>query len=180
MLALGERFAWEERQRVAIGVGLVYFVIYLVSSLASRASGGFAGRFGGEAAAARLLWRLDLLVFVVMGAGILAGVSPLSIAAFVLLAVFHNFWRPILIGRIASHADSAQTATVLSIDSQANSLFVAVIAPLLGWSVDLVTSHNQDLRFLPIAALGMVVSALMVLSGRRGQRQQVAERTPSR
>ena len=166
VLALGERFALSQSQRVAIGVGLVYFTLHLLSSVASRSSGGFADRFGGEERSARWLWLMNLLVFAVMAGGILLGLSPLAIVAFVLLAVFQNFWRPILIGRVASHADSAQTATVLSIESQAKSLFVAMVAPLLGWSVDLVTSYDPDLRFLPIAALGILIAASMLLTGR--------------
>jgi hypothetical protein len=55
---------------------------------------------------------------------------------------------------------------VLSIESQAKSLFVAVVAPLLGWSVDLVTSYDASLRFLPIAALGLAVSTWILLTGR--------------
>ena len=166
MLALGERFALAESQRVAIGVGVVYFTLHLLSSVASRSSGGFADRFGGEDRSARWLWLMNLLVFAMMAGGILLGLSGLAIVAFVLLAVFQNFWRPILIGRVASHADSAQTATVLSIESQAKSLFVAMVAPLLGWSVDLVTSYDPDLRFLPIAALGILIAASMLLTGR--------------
>ena len=100
-----------------------------------------------------------------MAGGILAGLFVPTMVAFVLLALFQNVWRPILVGRVASHADSAQTATVLSIESQSRSLFVAVIAPLLGWSVDLITSYDQGLRFLPIAALGLFVSAVMLLTG---------------
>jgi len=168
MLALGERLALAERQRVAIGVGVVYLALHLLGSFASRGAGGFAKTFGGEDRSARLLWWMDLVVFAVMAGGILAGFSPLTIVAFVLLAVFQNFWRPILIGRVASYADSARTATVLSIESQAKSLFVAIVAPLLGWSVDLVTSHDEHFRFLSIAALGIVVSASMLLTGRRG------------
>ena len=97
----------------------------------------------------------------------LTGLAPLVIVAFVLLAVFQNFWRPILIGRVASHADSTQTATVLSIESQANSLFVAVVAPLLGWSIDLLASSGRELSFLPVAALGLTVSTLMLVTGRQ-------------
>ena len=163
MLALGQHLDWAQRQRVAIGVGAVYFVLYLLSSFAARGAGGFARRFGGEDRAARLLWMTDLLIFAMMAAAILGRFSPLVIVAFVLLAVFQNFWRPILVSRVASHSDSAQTATVLSIESQAKSLFVVVIAPVLGWSVDLIATHNQDLRFLPIAGLGLFISAAMLL-----------------
>ena len=166
MLVLGDRLNLGQGQRVAIGVGAVYFALHLLGSLASRGAGGFARKFGGEDRSARWLWMLNLAVFALMAGGILAGLPPLTIAAFVLLAVFQNFWRPILVGRVASHADSAQTATVLSIESQAKSIFIAVIAPLLGWTVDLVTVYHHDLRFLPIAALGIVISASMLLTGR--------------
>jgi hypothetical protein len=121
-----------------------------------------------------MLWVIDLLIFVVMAAGVLGVSPPLVIAAFASLAVFQNFWRPILVSRVASHADSAHTATVLSIESQAKALFVAVIAPILGWTVDFVTTHDQDLRLLPIAALGILISATMLLRGRRGRQQEAA------
>jgi len=174
MLALGERLSLADGQRVAIGVGAVYFTLHLLSSFASRGAGSFANTFGGEDRSARLLWVMDLVVFAMLAGGILARFTPLTITAFILLAVFQNFWRPILVSRVASHADSAQTATVLSIESQAKSLFIAIIAPLLGWSVDLVAQHDQDLRFLPIAALGLFVSALILLTGRRGQDARLA------
>ena len=167
MLALGERFGLEERQRVALGIGLMYFVLHLLSSFASRGANSFVERFGGEVRSARLLWLLELLVFAAMAAGILAGQVFMTVIAFLLLALFQNFWRPIFVSRIASHAGSTETATVLSIDSQAKSLFIAIVAPLLGWSVDLVTSSHPDLRFLPVAALGLVVSCAMLLTGRR-------------
>jgi hypothetical protein len=167
MLALGQRFDFAERQRVAIGVGAVYFVLHLLSSFASRGAGGFARRFGGEERAARLLWVTDLMIFLMMAGAIFVGLSPLVIMAFVLLAVFQNFWRPILVSRVASHAESAQTATVLSIESQVRSLFVAVVAPLLGWSIDLMTAGYPDLRFLPIAMLGLFISIVRLASSRR-------------
>lgn len=156
-----------EHGQVAIGIGAVYFVLHLLSSFASRGAGRFAKAAGGEQRSARLLWWLDLAVFALMAAGLLAGLWPLVIAAFVLLAVLQNLWRPILIGRVASQADSAQTATVLSIESQAKSLFIAVVAPLLGWSIDLIALQSPQLSFLPVAALGIGVSALMLLTGRR-------------
>jgi MFS-type transporter involved in bile tolerance (Atg22 family) len=61
-------------------------------------------------------------------------------------------------------------ATVLSIQSQANSLFVALVAPLLGWSVDLIAARHPDLRFLPVAVLGIAVSATMLSTSRRSPR----------
>ncbi len=163
--------ALAERQRLALLVGLVYFVLYLLGGAASRGAGRFADNRGGDEAAGRRLWQLNLAAFVVLAAGVLSGMFWTAIVAFVLLAVFQNLWRPILISRVAEEADAKQTATVLSIESQAKSLFVAIVAPLLGWSVDLVARHaaaplEGTERFLPIAVLGIVVSGLMVIAGR--------------
>jgi len=166
-LALPAALALAERQRVAIAVGTVYFLLYLLGSFASRGAGSFARAAGGDHRSARLLWLMNLAVFALMAGGILAGFAPVTIAAFVLLAVLQNLWRPILVGRVASLAEGEQTATVLSIESQAKSLFVAAVAPLLGWSVDLIAARDHNLSFLPIAAMGIAVSALILLSGRR-------------
>jgi MFS family permease len=174
-LTLGEQFDLDQQQRVALAVGMVYFVSHMLSSFAARGAGGFAKRFGGEDRAARLLWAIDLVIFAAMAAGILAGASSIVIVAFVLLAIFQNFWRPILVSRVASHADSAQTATVLSVESQAKNLFIAVIAPLLGWAIDWIAIRDESLRFLPIAGLGLVVSAAALASGRA----RASRRAPS-
>ena len=166
-LSLPIMLAVADYKRVAVLVGAVYFLLHLLGSFASRGAGRFAELCGGQQRSARVLWTTELLVFLLMAVGILVGLSPVVIVAFVLLAIFQNFWRPILISRVASHADPAQTATILSIESQAKSLFVAVVAPLIGWSVDQIAMHNQDLRFLPIAAVGVAVSALMLFTGSR-------------
>ncbi len=166
MLALGERFSWADSQRVAIGVGAVYFTLYLFSSVASRGAGRFAAMLGGDERTARVLWTMTFLVFVLMAGGIFVGLAAATVVTFVLLAIFFNLWRPVLVSRVASQADSHQTATILSIDSQAKSLFLAIVAPLLGWSVDWAASCDSQFRFLPVAVLGILVSGLMVLTGR--------------
>ncbi len=169
MLALGNRYGLAERQRIAVGVGVVYFVLYLLSSVASRRAGRFAAWLGGDERTARVLWLTTLATFLLMAGGIFFQLGAMIVATFVLLALFFNLWRPVLVSRVASHADPKQTATILSIDSQASSLFLAIVAPLLGWTVDWTTSLGEEFRFLPIAILGITISGLMVLNGRRTQ-----------
>ena len=170
-LSLPVMLALAESRRVALLVGLVYFALYLLGGAASRAAGRFAGRCGGDDAAGRRLWQLNLAAFVVMAAGVLTGMAWSAVFAFVLLAVFENLWRPILVSRAAEEADPKYTATVLSIESQAKSLFVAIAAPVLGWSIDLVATHapappNGTERFLPIAILGIAVCVAMLVAER--------------
>ncbi len=163
-LALPVLLHFSGQQRTALLVGAVYFLLHVLSSIASRNADVLVKKTGNESRAAHRLWIFDLLVFIMLFAGILAGYSWVVIGAFILLAVLQNFWRPILISRFATLSDPAQTATVLSIESQSKSLFVAVFAPLLGWAIDAVTRVNTGWQFLPIAVLGIVISVIMLVT----------------
>ena len=153
----------EPAQRTAVLVGVVYAIFHLLGSLASRKAGGFAEQMGSETAAARRLWIAFMVLFAAIGAGLVSGVMWLAVAAFICLNAVQNLWRPILISRCASHCDSSQSATVLSIESQAKSLFVALFAPAIGWGVDALSTTAPDWRFLPIAAMGVVIAMIALL-----------------
>jgi len=157
----------EDRQQTAVLVAVVYGALYLLSSFASRHAHLVAERFRSPKHATRFLWILTCLCFVLLATGIISGVTTIAVIAFIGLAVFQNFWRPVLVGRCASLSRSDATATVLSIDSQARALFTAVLAPLVGWMVDLTAMVNSDLRFLPVAVIGIFVCIVMLCFGRR-------------
>ena len=53
----------------------------------------------------RWLWRINLATFVLLGVGVLAGFEAIAIVAFVVMAVLQNFWRPVIVSRVARHAD---------------------------------------------------------------------------
>ena len=158
---------WTDPQRAAILVGAVYVVMELLGSFASRHADTLAKAAGGEARGARRLWAIDMAVFAALAAGIVAHVPGLAIAAFVALAIVQNFWRPILISRVAQCAEPARMATVLSMESQCKTLFTAAAAPLLGLAVDVMPGQ---FKFLPIAAMGILIAGGMLLTGRRSSR----------
>lgn len=125
-----------EKKRAAILVGAVFFVLYLVSSYASRISHTVCDRAGGERAASRWLWTMQLLLFAAMIPTFVYHVYWAAIGAFVVVAVLQNTWRPILMSRIDDCTDSRVGATVLSLDSQLEAVFVMIGAPLIGLLVD--------------------------------------------
>ena len=157
--------AWlgDGAQRTAVLVGAVYFVLYVLGSVASRRSHVLADRAGSERRAAVWLWVVTAAAYAAVAAGVALALPVLAIAAFVALAVFQNLWRPILITRFTAHASPSQTATVLSIESQAKSLAAAVLAPLLGLAVD---AMGGDLKLLPVGLAG-AAAALLILATRR-------------
>ena len=151
VLAVPFLLAWESEAREALLVGLVYFVLYIFSSVASRRSQVFADRFGGYERASNVLWIADGVVFVAAAALLIAGRDMTAIAALAFVVIVQNTWRPIVMSRIDEVTDAAVGATVLSIDSQAGSLYMFFLAPLVGLAAD-------HWGLWPIAVFGAVFS----------------------
>lgn len=147
-----------EVQRAALLIGPAYFLLHLLSSLASRHAHRFSAAAGGEDQAAARLWLLATVVFtVILGAGY-ARLNALLIASFMALNVMQNLWRPLLISRIDRHADPAGGATLLSIESQSRRFATMLFAPLAGWAVDQATRLELGGELWPIGALGLLIS----------------------
>ena len=163
--ALGLPFfpALTAQRRTAVLAALVYALLYLLSSAGARRAHRFAEGSGGAGPAARRLWVINALLF--LGAGALIGVGW-TLAATALLAlvvVMQNLWRPIMLTRIDEVSDGDSGAMVLSIDSQAGSLYVLIFAPLLGLAVD---SYGLGAA----AVFGAVSAGGFALAGLRGGR----------
>lgn len=87
----------------------------------------------------------------------------------VLLHLMQNVWRPALISRIDQQGDEKQGATLMSVQSQAQSVAVMMLAPLLGISIDLNRAgagpgldSGQGNEFWPIAACGLLLTLIFV------------------
>lgn len=154
----------ERTRQVAILTGCVYFILYILSGLAATQAGRFRDKTGGDESSATRLWRLDLVVFIVIGIGMSSGATWIVVVAFMGLAILQNLWRPLLVSRCATHCRENRMATLLSIESQAKSLFTCLFAPLVGWGVDSLTARNGEIRFLPVSLLGIFVSLVIIVS----------------
>lgn len=170
-LALPLLVAHEDAARSAVLVGAVYVALFVLSAVASRHAHrvvewtGATGREGLEAAA-RIVRVAVVLVLATMLAGLALRWSAVAIGAFVALALLHNVFRPVLVGRFDEHAPAELGATVLSVESQATSLGAVVLAPLLGLAVDLASRDASEVVLWPVAAAGLGVSLLVAAAVR--------------
>lgn len=144
-------------------VGGVYFVLFLLAGFASRSAAGFARRSGGDAQGSTRLWILLGLVFLVLFLASKFNLTTMVLIGFVALHVLQNLWRPILTSRIYGEAESAQGATILSIESQGHRIGTVMMAPLFGWMVD-----AADRSFWPVGVFGASL-VVLVLLWRRGR-----------
>ena len=147
-----------ETKRSAILIGLVYFILYLFSMLASRYSHRFSARMGGEHQAANASWKICLLLFIILIPGLYFQWNALAIFLLVGLEILQNIWRPVQVTRFDTYSDTGKGATILSIDSQAKSIFTMLAAPLLGFAVDHIGFWIIGVPGVSIAAAALLTS----------------------
>lgn len=144
-LVLPVLLALSGERRLAILAGVLYCMLYLLSALASRRAHRVEARWGGPGPTAQGLWLSILFAYGVLAlalggidldAPVLGWHQAAAIAVFVALAVLQNLWKPLFLARIDRVSDADMGATVLSVDGQMKTVFVAVAAPLLGLLVD--------------------------------------------
>lgn len=161
-IALPLLLVLDESKRTALLVAGVYFVLYLLSSFASRNSHQVSNWRGGDEGAARFMWWIDLALFALLIPALWFNWHPAIIVLFVGLAILQNFWRPGLISRFNEQSTPEMSATILSIEAQSKSLATIILAPLLGLLVDSVGN------FSPVGIVGTCI-AVAILVAYRGE-----------
>lgn len=159
-----------EPQKTALLVGPVYMVLHILSAGASRNAHRLVARAGSEERTARQIWLAVCVLFAALVPALYFSLYPVIICGFIVLHVLQDLWRPVLISRFDSEGDEFEGATLLSLENQAKSLGTMALAPLLGFSVDLVEKHGIRGSFWPVAAVGLVIALGFRLSARNAKR----------
>ena len=106
-------------------------------------------------------------MFLAIAIGAYREMISIVIGAFVLVHVLQNLWRPVLVSRLALSSNESQRATTLSIESMARRVVMMIVAPLLGWAVDAVTTHDVGGMFWPVGAVGAIIFLFFAITYRR-------------
>ena len=129
-------FVWEEKQRTAIIIGVIYFFIYLMTSFSSRKSGSFSARYK------YIFIPLNITLLIGFVFGLLSGILfesqliIIAVIAYIIIYLVENLRKPIGISYITENIDNRILATVLSAESQAHALIAAILAPVIGVLAD--------------------------------------------
>ncbi len=151
----------EATGRSAVCIAVVYFFMELMSAYASRKSGTLVDYYG-EGMAAKLIWSAECLFFSLAVVGVFTGMTWLTLLVLVAILIKQNLWKPILVCRCSEVCEDKHMATVLSIQSQAKSVLLAIVAPLLGWAVD--SFHGEGAyALLPIWCFGLLLAGGIML-----------------
>jgi len=159
-----------DEQRSVVLIGPVFFMLFIMSAVASRNVYRLVSESGQEDKTARLFWGMSALIFLVLLPALYFEIHWIMITGFVVIYIVHNLWRPVLISRFYAHSDEAKGATVLSIESQAKSLSTMIMAPVLGLAIDFV--RNQGIgasEFWPIGVFGVLIALGFFLTAKEGR-----------
>lgn len=150
----------EDEQRSSVMIGIVFFGVYVLSSLASRSSGFFAEKFSSNAKPMNITLIAGLVFGTVSGLFFTFKLWMLSVLFFILVYMIENIRKPVGVAYLGSSTDSKVLASTLSVDSQAKSLIAAILAMVFGIFADLL---GVGWSILIVSAGLLLLTPLMML-----------------
>ncbi len=127
----------EQEKRLSIFLGFSYSIIYLISSYASRNAFKIKNIFNKTGKSLNLTYILTVIIVGFIGITINSEYTFIVIILFLIFYVMRNMRRPIMLDYIASIIREKERATMLSIESQFRTLFIVIIAPIIGYIADI-------------------------------------------
>jgi len=124
-----------EKKRSALIIGIIYFVVYILTSYAARKAGKTTDKLNSIQKALNVTMILGYLMAFASGLFFHYSFFIVSIVLYIGIFIIENLRNPIGVAYVSELYKQDILATALSANSQAKSLFAAIIAPILGyWS----------------------------------------------
>lgn len=145
-----------EKERNGIFIGIIYFVIYMLTSRASSMAGLVKESALKPSAVITLLSGLL--------AGLLCGILYgfelwwLSLVFFTLIYLVENFRKPIMTGLVADEVSNEILTSVLSAQSQLQTVIIVILSLILGFVADI---FNVGVA-IAIVSILMAVTVLII------------------
>ena len=153
-------------QKSLILIGPVYFLLFLLSAVASRNAYKVFSLFSSDKVASQFIWKISFILFVTFFIAIFFRFTTLIITCFIFAYALQNLWRPLLLSRFDSQSaeNGDKGATLFSIERQMVSITTMIIAPILGYLIDYFqTFQTGEGQFFPIAAIGIGITLVFIL-----------------
>jgi MFS family permease len=126
-------------KRTSLTVGIVYFVIYLLTSYASRNSAKISKKFKNLPSAVNATYFAGAALIFLAGLSMSYKIQVLSILFLLVLYVLQNFRRPMNVSLISDKISHKTMASGLSVESQITTVLMAIFAPLMGIVADKIS-----------------------------------------
>jgi hypothetical protein len=140
VLAVGGLIAingFSEKDKSSLTIGLVYFIIYIISSMSSRYADKVANIFKTPEKTINITLVAGLIVGVLSGLLLKNNLPVAAVVFFIILYIIQNIRKTVGTGIISNKVKNNVLATGLSFQSQLDSAITAVTAIGLGWLADI-------------------------------------------
>ena len=152
----------DPKQKSGIIIGVLYFLIFLATSLASKFSSRTAEKSSGN-----IIFLTLVLGFT---AGAISGITYhlsiwlVSLLAFAGIYLLENLRKPILTGAVARQVPTEILSSVLSTQSQLKTIFTSVLAVAFGVIAD---RSGIGISLLVVSGILLLFTAMVELSARK-------------
>lgn len=149
-----------EKQRTAVIIGIVYFIVYLLTSFASKKSGQFTEKLKSIHRALNATLYAGFILAFLSGIFYHQNFYFISILFYIGIYIIENVRNPVGVAFVSELYSNKILATALSANSQAKSLFAAIIAPILGFIAD---QYNVGIA-LAVVAIFLALTSFLYLA----------------
>ncbi len=150
-----------DNQRTAIFIGVIYFFVYLLTSVASRNSGRIASYFRTESLSANRFLIIGFSLGIASGLFFILEIYAISIIFLTFVYIVENIRKPIILSHVSNSFGEHIQATVLSFQSQVQTLISALLAVLLGVLVDY---FSIGIAIVIISTLLLIISGFVYIT----------------
>lgn len=125
-----------EKQKSALILGILYFILYLINSFASKNSGKIKDLINSNQKALNITLYIGLTSTLLSGIFYHYSLFILTIVFYMLINLIENLRNPIGVAFVSEHYKDNILASALSANSQTKSFIAAIIAPIIGFFAD--------------------------------------------
>ena len=143
----------EDEKRASVFIAVVYFLLFLLTSLASRKSDLFARRFRHLGIPMNVTLLGGFLLGMLSGLFFWMDIYLVSILLFFGIYIIENLRKPIAVAYLSNTVERHVLASTLSTDSQVKSFSAALLAPIIGIFAD----------YLGVGIAIMIISLSMLM-----------------
>lgn len=147
---------FDTKNTLEIYLAIVYGLIYILSSIASRN----VYRLNKIKSSEFLMdVSFDILgiVFVLISIFIQLNFIYIVVPLYFLIFILKDARRPVFVDVIGDHIEKQERVTILSVETQFKALFVAIFAPLFGLVADCL---SMSILFMGLAGMSFLISRL--------------------
>ena len=136
-LSLPVLVAMDQNKRTALFIGVIYTVLYLITSYASKNSYRLEQRISRLDKAINLTYLMGVIIIGISGLFLKFDIIIIAVVLFIGIYIVQNIRRPMLVSYLSEIIPGKVMASGLSAESQLQTVIIIIYAPFFGYIADL-------------------------------------------